>query len=88
MKKFKLKWKIGVIGAIGITVLFNTIKASPEFQQAYANASSITDNSSGIVEPQDPVQGDTRSYSANNQASPAPFNQDQTPRYHSKTRRS
>ncbi|MHB1404056.1 MAG: hypothetical protein ACYCV0_00475 [Desulfitobacteriaceae bacterium] len=90
MKKIKLlKWKIGVIGAIGITVLFNSIKAGPEFQQASANA-SLTNNSSGIVEPQDPVQCHlyAQSPGTDDQNSLAPFNHDQTPRFHSKTRRS
>lgn len=43
MKSFKsIKWELGLVGALGIVILFNGIKASPSFDQAVLTASSQT----------------------------------------------
>lgn len=43
MKSLKsIKWELGLIGALGIVILLNGIKASPFFQQAVLTASSQT----------------------------------------------
>lgn len=91
MKKIKLlKWKVGIVGAIGITVFFNTIRTSPEFQQAYLNAASISNSQASITEPQNPSESvPTSPDNSFNQTPNTNDHQGQTtPRYHSKTRRS
>jgi hypothetical protein len=37
-----LKWKIGFVGALGLTILFHEVKVSPAFDIASANASKGT----------------------------------------------
>lgn len=41
MKNLKsLKWELGLVGALGLVILFNGIKTSPSFDQAVLTASS------------------------------------------------
>lgn len=105
MKRIKmLKWKIGILGAIGIAILFSGIKASPEFQQAYASASSAASAAANQSRQQDASndnqysnnqndifgQGNTSQFNDYNQSSGDSSNQAQSPmpRAHTKTRRS
>ncbi|QGQ97180.1 hypothetical protein EHS13_20980 [Paenibacillus psychroresistens] len=54
MKKSKwLKWKIGFVGAIGLTILFQEVRTSAAFEKAFRNADN--NQPTDTVVQQDPV---------------------------------
>jgi hypothetical protein len=57
MKQSKwFKWKAGIVGALGLVILFHEVKVSPAFEMAKANASNV--NSANIASNQDTVMND------------------------------
>jgi hypothetical protein len=54
MKKSKwLKWKIGFVGALALTILFHEVKISAAFEEAFLNAAN--DQTTDTSTLQDPV---------------------------------
>jgi hypothetical protein len=57
MKQSKwLKWKVGIVGALGLTILFHEVKASPAFEKAKTNV--INDKAANTASNQDSVMSD------------------------------
>jgi hypothetical protein len=48
-----LKWKIGFVGALGLTMLFHEVKTSAAFEKAFMNADNDPPTDSVVL--QDPV---------------------------------
>jgi hypothetical protein len=54
MRKSKwLKWKIGFVGALGLTILFHEVKISAAFEKAFTNAANNQTTDTSKL--QDPV---------------------------------
>jgi hypothetical protein len=89
MKQSKwLKWKLGMVGALGMAVLFHEVKASPAFEQASANAAPQNISTTDLAAQQDPVSNELDSNFKRNPGDQS--NQAETPtaRFHTKTGRS
>jgi hypothetical protein len=57
MKQSKwLKWKVGIVGALSLTILFHEVKASPAFEKAKAIV--INDKAANTASNQDIVMND------------------------------
>jgi hypothetical protein len=57
MKKSKwLKWKIGFVGVLGLSILFHEVKISAAFEKAFTNAAN--DQTTDTSKLQDPVMDD------------------------------